>query len=61
MTFMKSVNSGTLTAEARELSYNPKLGAYTIDITDERHNLIAVFQGLAYRKKDPVPPIAPPV
>jgi acyl-CoA thioesterase len=53
ITFMKSVTTGTLKAEARELSFNPKLGTYTIDITDEQNNLIAVFQGLAYRRKQP--------
>lgn len=53
--FMKAVSSGVLTAEAREISVNPKLGTYTIDIKDGQGNLIAVFQGLAYRKKDPLP------
>ena len=51
ITFMKAVQTGTLTATARELSCNPKLGTYTVDITDEQGNLVAVFQGLAYRKK----------
>jgi acyl-CoA thioesterase len=51
ITFMKAVTTGTLTAEVRELSFNPKLGAYTVNITDEQNNLVAVFQGLAYRKK----------
>jgi len=51
ISFMKAVTTGTLTATARELTCNPKLGAYTVDITDEQGNLVAVFQGLAYRKK----------
>ena len=54
ITFMKSVSSGVLQAEARELSYNPKLGSYTVDITDEQNALVAVFQGLAYRKSQTV-------
>jgi acyl-CoA thioesterase len=53
--FMKAVTEGTLTAEAREISVNPKLGTYTIDIKDEHDHLVAVFQGLAYRKKDALP------
>ena len=53
--FMKAVSSGILLAEAREVSVNPKLGTYTIDIKDGQGNLIAVFQGLAYRKQDPLP------
>ena len=32
---MKAVKTGTVTAKARELSYNPKLGTYTVDLTDE--------------------------
>ncbi|MGA2677167.1 MAG: PaaI family thioesterase [Methanobacterium sp.] len=52
ITFMKAVNKGKITAEARELSSNPKLATYTVDISDEEGDLVAVFQGLAYRKKD---------
>jgi acyl-CoA thioesterase len=52
ITFMKAVNKGTITAEAKELSSNPKLATYTVDIIDEAGDLIAVFQGLAYRKRD---------
>ncbi len=52
ITFMKAVNKGKITAEARELSSNPKLATYTVDILDEKGDLVAVFQGLAYRKKD---------
>ncbi|MBN2508246.1 MAG: PaaI family thioesterase [Verrucomicrobia bacterium] len=55
ITFMKAVSSGTLTAAAEEVAINPRLGAYTVRITDESGALVAIFQGLAYRKKDPVP------
>ena len=50
ITFMKSVTTGVLQAEAHEVSHNPKLGAYTVNITDDHQALVAVFQGLAYRK-----------
>ena len=50
ITFMKTVSTGVLQAEAHEISHNPKLGTYTVNITDEHNALIAVFQGLAYRK-----------
>ena len=53
ITYMKAVSSGTLRAEAREISVNPKLGSYTVNITDEHSTLIAVFQGLVYRKDQP--------
>ena len=52
ITFMKAVTSGTLTAEAREVSANPKLGTYTVHVTDETQALVAMFQGLAYRKSE---------
>ena len=53
ISYMKAVLEGTiLTAEGRELSLNPKLGTYTIDVTDDDGDLVAVFQGMAYRKKD---------
>jgi len=51
ITYLKATTSGTLTAEARELSLNPKLGSYTVNVTDESGALVAIFQGLAYRKK----------
>jgi acyl-CoA thioesterase len=52
MTFIKAATKGVLTGEAKELSKNPKLGTYLVDIRDEQGDLIATFQGLAYRKKD---------
>ena len=50
ITFMKTVSTGVLQAEAREISHNPKLGTYTVNVTDDHNTLIAVFQGLVYRK-----------
>lgn len=50
ITYMKSASSGTLTAEAQEVALNPKLASYTVNVTDDRHGLIAIFQGLVYRK-----------
>lgn len=54
ITYLKAASSGVLTAEAREVSQNPKLSSYTVNVTDETGALVAVFQGLAYRKKQPV-------
>jgi len=50
ITYMKSASSGTLTAEAQEVALNPKLASYTVNVTDDGHGLIAIFQGLVYRK-----------
>ena len=55
ISFLKASRTGTLWADARELSKNPKLGAYTVEIRDDSGDLVAVFQGMAYRKPDKVP------
>ena len=53
ITFSKAISTGELVAEAREVALNPKLGTYTVDVRDAQGELIAVFQGLAYRKTGP--------
>jgi acyl-CoA thioesterase len=55
ITFMKAATSGTLWAEAREVSKNFKVGTYTVTVKDDQGDLVAQFQGLAYRKKDKLP------
>jgi acyl-CoA thioesterase len=55
ITFMKAASDGVLTAEAREISKNFKLGSYTIEIRDEQGDLVALFQGMVYRKSDKLP------
>jgi acyl-CoA thioesterase len=52
ISYMKAVSSGTLYADARETSLNHKLGTYTIDVTNESGDLLAIFQGMVYRKKE---------
>jgi acyl-CoA thioesterase len=52
---MKAATSGTLWAEAREVSKNFKVGTYTVTVKDDQGDLVAQFQGLAYRKKDKLP------
>jgi acyl-CoA thioesterase len=53
--FMKAATTGTLWAEAREVAKNFKVGSYAVTVKDDDGELIASFQGLAYRKKDPLP------
>ena len=55
VTFLKATRTGTLTADAREIGGSAKLGSYTINVTDESGQLVAVMQGLAYRKKETHP------
>ncbi len=55
ISFMKAARTGSLIAEGREISRNPKLGTYTIEVRDDAGDLVAVFQGMVYRKNDPIP------
>lgn len=50
--FVKAAYSGTLYAEAQELSINRKLGTYEVRITDQDQQLIAQFHGTAFRKQE---------
>ena len=52
---MKAARTGTLWAEAREVSKNFKVGSYLVEVKDDQGDLVAQFQGLAYRKKDKLP------
>ena len=50
--YIKAVGRGTLFAKAREVSRNPRLALYLVDITDDDGSLVATFQGMVYRKKE---------
>jgi len=52
ISFVKAATKGILTAEAKETSINPKISTYTVNVTDENGEIIAIFQGMGYRKKD---------
>jgi acyl-CoA thioesterase len=54
ISFLKAATTGTLWAEAREISRNFKLGSYTVEVKDDAGDLVALFQGMVYRKKDPI-------
>lgn len=54
ISYMKATSSGTLFAEAEEVSRNPKLATYTIRITNEAEDLIGLFQGMVYIKKEKI-------
>ena len=56
ISYIKAVRSGeTLTATAKEISAGPKVANYTINVTNDQGDMVAVFQGLAYRKHVPLP------
>jgi len=52
ISYAKAATTGVLIAEAKEVSLNRKLGIYVVDVRDEQNNLIALFQGTAYRTKE---------
>ena len=56
VSFVKAALSGILYADARELSRNTKLATYSVMITDDAGDTVAIFQGMVYRKKEPLIP-----
>ena len=59
ISFFKAVRQGTLTADGREISFNPRLATYLIEVRDETGDLVASFQGTVYRKRDRLEDISP--
>jgi acyl-CoA thioesterase len=57
--FVKAAFPGmVLYAEAKEVSKNHKIGTYDIRVSNEKGELIATFEGLAYRKKEKLEELA---
>jgi acyl-CoA thioesterase len=51
ISFVKATTEGAvLIAEAKEVSRNAKLATYTILVTDEMQETVAIFQGMVYIK-----------
>lgn len=50
LSFLKAVHGGVLTAQAREINRDGRIGNYTIHVKDEAGDIVSVFEGLAYRK-----------
>ncbi len=51
ISFVKAVGKGTLIAEAKEISISPKIATYSVNITDDNGDIVAIYQGIGYRKK----------
>ncbi len=54
ISYLKAAAPGMIYAEAMENSIGPKIASYTINVTDSQNNLLAIFNGMAYRKKDSI-------
>jgi acyl-CoA thioesterase len=55
ISYFKAVSSGVLVAESKEVSLGDKLSSYTIEVRDGNDDLVALFQGMTYRKKETHP------
>ena len=51
ISYLSGMKEGTIYAEAKVLSDNPKISSYGVTITDEKQKVIATFQGMAYTKR----------
>ena len=56
ISFLKATRTGTLTAEATEVSRSRKISTCTVQVTNDAGELVALFQGTAYVKDEPFPP-----
>jgi acyl-CoA thioesterase len=56
ISFLKPTRSGTLYAEATEVSRSRRLSVCTVRVTNDAGELVALFQGTAYIKDEPFPP-----
>jgi len=54
ISYLKAATKGILIAKARELSSGGRIASYTVNVFDESNDLICVFQGMAYRKRDKI-------
>jgi acyl-CoA thioesterase len=52
ISFVKAAAKGTLTAEAREVARSARLSTCVVRVTDGSGDLVALFNGTAYRKKE---------
>jgi acyl-CoA thioesterase len=56
ISFLKAGLPGDiLTAEAKENSISSKVGSYTVEVRNQKDDLVALFQGTAFRKDKPLP------
>jgi acyl-CoA thioesterase len=54
ISFVEAGRPGVLTAEAHEVAMSPRLSSCTVHVRDASGTLIAIFQGMAYRKSQSV-------
>ncbi len=55
ISYLKAARGPTLTADAKEVSCNSKLGTYTMEVREATGELVALAQGTVFRKDTPLP------
>ena len=50
ISYVKSATAGNLYADASESSLSPKIATYSVIVTDDYGDKIALFEGMVYRK-----------
>jgi acyl-CoA thioesterase len=55
LSFLQATRTGTLYAEAAEVSRSRKLSVCTVRVTNDAGELVGLFQGTAYIKDEPFP------
>lgn len=53
---VQATRTGTLNAEAVEIARSRRISTCSVRVTDDRGELVAMFQGTAYIKDAPFPP-----
>ena len=56
LSFVKATRSGTLHAEATEVSRSRRISTCTVRVTNDSGELVALFLGTAFIKDEPFPP-----
>jgi acyl-CoA thioesterase len=52
ISYVKAAQGDLLLAEADEVSCGPKIAAYIVRITDAAGEVVSLFEGMAYRKRE---------
>ncbi len=50
ISYIKTARAGKLRAVAKKISESKKISVYQVEVKDDKDNLVAVMQGLAYSK-----------
>jgi len=50
ISYLRAVERGVIYARAEEINRDGKIGSYSITVTNEEDQTVAVFEGLVYRK-----------